>query len=377
MTEDDKLRTIRDDIPLLKKGIYVDSASVAPVPRRIREASERFNAIVEERLRDAKELAAPVYEKGRILAAKLVGASARNIAYVQNTSHGLSLVALGLDWRPGDNLVVSAQEFPSNYLCWIQLAARGVEIRQVSADDGTLTADHLRGAMDSRTRLVAVSHVQFYSGFRVDLAALGELCSAHGALLVVDGTQSVGAIAVDAGAAGVDVLVASAHKWLMGPRGIGFASFSDRALAQIAPSMVGWLSVNDPFAFNRKLDFLPDARRFEAGTPNGSGMFGLAERLAQIDELGIGWIESRILGLHDALCESAAAHGLEQVYRFAGRERSGIVLLRKPGTDAAALNAMLSQNGVFASVRNGAVRVATHYFNTADEVERIVSIMAG
>ena len=217
--------------------------------KRVQSASDRFNTITSEQLRELKAIATDCYDRGRALAAKLVGSSAQSIAYVQNTSHGLSLVALGVDWQAGDNLVVCAEEFPSNYLCWVQLAERGVEIRRVSALDGRLEMDVFRQAMDERTRVVAVSHVQFHSGFRVDLAALGDICTKSSALLVVDGTQSIGAISLDVSTTGTDVLVVSAHKWLMGPRGIGFAKFSERALNRVTPAIVGWMSVNDPLRF--------------------------------------------------------------------------------------------------------------------------------
>ena len=207
----------------------------------------------------SKAIATDCYDRGRAPATKLVGSSAQSIAYVQNTSHGLSLVALGVDWQAGDNLVVCAEDIPSNYLCWVQLAERGVEIRRVSALDGRLRDGHFSASDDERTRVVAVSHVQFHSGFRVDLAALGDICTKSSALLVVDGTQSIGAISLDVSTTGTDVLVVSAHKWLLGPRGIGFASFSERALNRVTPAIVGWMSVNDPFAFNRTLDYLPDA----------------------------------------------------------------------------------------------------------------------
>ncbi|MCP3468753.1 aminotransferase class V-fold PLP-dependent enzyme [Bradyrhizobium sp. CCGUVB1N3] len=375
MIDDQKLSSIRSDLPFLAKGIYVDNASVSPISRRVQIASEQYNNIIAEQLRDARTIAQPHFEKGRALAAKLVGSTAQNIAYVQNTSHGLSLVALGLDWRPGDNLVVCAQEFPSNYLCWTRLAAKGVEVRQISSPDGTLSPDHFRQAMDRRTRLVAVSHVQFFSGFRADLASFRDLCSEYGALLIVDGTQSVGALKLDVEAMGIDVLVASAHKWLMGPRGIGFASFSSRALEAITPAIVGWMSVNDPFEFKRTLDYLPDARRFESGTPNAAGIFGLAERLAEIDELGIEWIEDRVLQLNELLSERALRQSILPVYRFERRSRSGIVLLEKPDIAASSMLAALNKDRIYASIRNGAIRVSMHYYNTVDEVERIICAM--
>ena len=375
MTKDNNIDHIRDGIPYLKNGIYVDNASVTPVPRDVHAACEHFNQIINENLRDAKELTKPHYDRGRVLAAKLVGSSAENITYIQNTSHGLSLVAMGIDWKDGDNIVVCAQEFPSNYLCWIQLAAKGVEIRQVTSTNGRIDPDLILPAVNERTRVIAISHVQFYSGFRVNVASIAQICSQFGALLVVDGTQSIGALKLDVSVAGIDVLAVSAHKWLMGPRGIGFASFSRKALEMIKPSIVGWLSVNDPFAFHRKLDFLPDARRFEAGTPNGSGIFGLEKRLEQIDQLGIDWIENRVLELNQLLFELASSNSINPVYRFEANHRSGIALLQKADTNAVELNNILSSKRIFASVRNGAIRIATHYYNTVDEIEQIIDAM--
>lgn len=374
--ENELISQLRSDIPYIHDKIYVDNASVSPIPRQVQVAGEHYNRIVSENLREYRAASLPFFDKGRALAAKLVGSRPDNIAYVQNTAHGLSLVALGVDWRPGDNVVVCAEDFPSNYLCWVQLAEMGVDVRLVGSRTGRIDVGHVRDVIDSRTRVVSVRHVQFYSGFRVDVAALGEICACSGALLVVDGTQSTGAIKLDVSAAGVDVIVASAHKWMMGPRGIGFASFSDRALGAITPRVIGWLSVNDPFAFNRKLDFLPDARRFEPGTANGTGILGLAERLVQIDELGIDRIEERILWLSTLLRERAREQGIELVFDFGGKNGSGINLLRKPGTPTPETYANLTANGIFASMRNDAIRISPHYYNTSDEIEHIVAVMS-
>lgn len=376
IADEQKVRDLRNDIPFLKNGIYVDNAAVSPLPKSVQSACDQYNSLVVEQLVDAKDTARSFFDKGRRLAAKLVGSSPNRVAYIQNTSHGLSLVALGLDWRPGDNLIVCEQEFPSNYLCWIQLASNGVDVRRISSPNGKLEPDQIRHAIDSRTRVIALSHVQFYSGFRVDISSFAKLCSQNGALLVVDGTQSVGALDLNVESTGIDVLAVSAHKWLMGPRGIGFATFSDRALGQITPRIIGWLSVNDPFEFKRTLDFLPDARRFEPGTPNGSGIFGMTERLVQIDQLGIEWIEERVLALNEMLCERALELGLKPVYQFQRGSRSGITLLQKPGIAASQVQAALKANGVYASVRNGATRIAPHYYNTFDEMERIISVIA-
>ncbi|MGO7018408.1 aminotransferase class V-fold PLP-dependent enzyme [Rhizobium leguminosarum] len=372
----DIISELRNDIPYIHDKIYLDNAAVTPVPKRVQAAGNLHDKIVSENLRNYCSVLQPIIENGRALAAKLVGSQAENIAYVQNTAHGLSLVALGLDWREGDNVVVCADEFPSNYLCWLQLAERGVEVRRVSSRDGRVEVNDVRSMIDSRTRIVAVSHVQFYSGFRVDIGGLGEICRRADTLLVVDGTQSIGAIRLDVEDSGVDVLVVAAHKWMMGPRGVGFAYFSERAIASISPRVVGWLSVNEPFAFNRTLDFLPGARRYEAGTPNGAGILGLAERLAQIDKVGIDWIEARILLLSELLQKMAAQKGLELAYQFAPASASGINLLRRPGISTSEMHSRLTAAGILTSVRSNAIRIAPHYYNTAEEIEQVVAVMS-
>ena len=280
---------------------------------------------------------------------------------MQNTSHGISTVALGLDWRPGDNVVVPALEFPSNLLAWKALAARGVEVREV--------AFPLADAIDARTRVVAVSSVQFYSGYRVPLREIER----GDALLVVDGTQSVGALDLDMERDGIDVLVVSAHKWMLGPLGIGFMAFSERAFERVTPPLVGWLSVNEPFAFRRELDYLPDAGRFEPGTENASGTYGLVERFREIAALGIERIEATVLGLTNHLVDRAAAAGLEVV---SPPERSGIVLLRAPGADAAEVFARVEAAGIVASLRAGAVRISPHAYNTVDELDAVIQVMS-
>ncbi len=372
----DQIEKARAELPYLRDVIYLDNAAVSPVPQPVRAAADRYNELTVRRLREVPELSQPIFDSGRALAAKLVGGAAARIAYVQNTSHGLSQVALGLDWRAGDNLVVPALEFPSNHLCWLQLEAQGIEVRKVQAQAGQIHPTDLAPHIDRRTRLVAISQVQFYSGFRVDIAGIGELCRKWDALLVVDGTQSIGALTLDVEASEVDVLVVSGHKWMMAPRGIGFMALSERALARITPRIVGWLSVREPFAFRRTLDLLPDARRFESGTPNGAGVFGLAERLRQIDELNPSAIEQRVIDHNRYLAERCASAGLEIVFRFHDRARSGIFLVRKPGVPASAVLASLTAARICASLRSEAIRLSPHYYNTVDELDQVVGAIA-
>ncbi|VWD64595.1 cysteine desulfurase [Burkholderia lata] len=366
------IEAAREDTPFLANYTFLNHAAISPIPRSVQRAMMRAAEMHVHVLAASEDPAHAEYARGRSLAASLVGARQGRVAYVQNTSIGMSMIAAGIHAKLGDNVVVPAMEFPSNLLPWIQLEAAGIEVRRVQAIDGRITADALRSHVDARTRVVALSHVQYYNGYRVDLDAIGELCRQADALLVVDGTQSIGALKLDMEACGVDVVVAASHKWMLGPVGTGFMAFSSRAMDRIRPALVGWLSVKDPFAFHRTLDFLETAERFEPGSENSVGIFGLAQRFASIDEIGMAAIESRVLHLVGYLFESARSAGLDIANPLEEGERSGIVLLRHPTRRAEDVHSDLAQNKILTSVRSGAIRLSPHYHNTVDELDQVI-----
>ncbi|RWE36048.1 MAG: aminotransferase class V-fold PLP-dependent enzyme [Mesorhizobium sp.] len=372
---EEEIAAIRVQYPIVDKCVFWDCAAVSPISRNVSEAMARQTGLHCADIKDAVNAAVPVQQMGRELAAKLVSSTPDRVAYIQNTSHGMSLVALGLDWLEGDNVVVAELEFPSNYLIWESLAANGVEVRKLKARNGALLAEDLRALTDSRTRVVAVSQVQFYSGFRVDLAAFADVCSHHDALLVVDGTQSVGVLDLDMATDGVDVVVVSAHKWLLGPLGIGFMAFSQRAFERVCPRVVGWLSVSEPFSFHRKLDFLPDARRFEPGTENAAGIFGLSKRLEEIQSTGAKRIESYVLSLGEQIRQGARRIGFEIVSDWPQSSLSGIVLMRSSKVQTDVLFDRLYEARVRCSVRNGAIRFSPHYFSDTTEVAQVLEVL--
>lgn len=367
------LAAIRENYPYLDTCVFVDHAAISPLSRSIQAAmNERADRHVMS-VHDVMTASQARYDHGRRLAARLVGGNPDRIAYIDNTSHGMSMCALGIDWRPGDNVVVPALEFPSNFLAWLQLEALGVEVRKLQGNNGQLDPATLAKLVDDRTRVVAVSHVQFYSGFRADVAAFAEVCRKHDAMLIVDGTQSIGALGLDVGKSGVDVLVVSAHKWLLGPAGIGFMALSARAMERITPRIVGWLSVSEPFAFKRQLNYLPSARRFEPGTENGTGIFGLVQRLEEIDSIGIAAIERRIMHLIDLLREVALSSGIILPMDHASPHRSGIVLMRRDDCPSELLLENLKQRGVRCGLRNGSIRISPHHYNTEAEMHSVVT----
>lgn len=308
--------------------------------------------------------------------ARLVGSSVRNIAFTQNTTTGLSIAANGIDWRPGDNVVLPEHEFPSNYYPWMNLERRGVQMRTVSAPTGHSTIDDLAAAIDERTRVVALSAVQFSNGYRYDLDAVGQLCRERGVLFVVDGTQAVGALAIDVERSGIDLLAVSAHKWMLAPAGIGFVHVSDRGLDRVRPDIVGWLSVREPFAFDYQLDMPLTADRYEPGTPNVVGTIGLGAAVSIFLERGVAQVERDVLALTDLLCERLLAGGHQITRPRSGHERSGIVIFRSPKTSAEDLHARLVAAGIKCAPRGGGVRFSPHFYNDLADADAALDVVS-
>ena len=237
---------------------------------------------------------------------------------------------------------------------------------------GRFTLDDVAPLVDERTRVVTLSYVQYFNGFKCDLAGVADICHRRGALLVIDGTQAIGAMTLDSEDMGVDVLVVSAHKWLLGPLGIGFLALSGRAMARIGVSCLGWLSVNDLCAFRNEIDLRPDARRFEPGTNNGAGIYGLHAALDQIARVGSKAIEHRVLTITERLCEGLRSRGYEILSPRGEDEASGIVIFRDDKSPSEAVYRRLTDAGICVSLRGGGVRVSPHYYNSEDEIDQLL-----
>ena len=367
--------TARDEFPLTRNGIFLNHAAAGPIPLRARDA-------VAELLTDHAQQAAmnhadwlQRHNEIRRGVANLVNGDEQRVAFVQNTSSGLSIAANGIRWVAGDNVVVPDCEFPSNTYPWMNLSRLGVELRRVGSARGYATLEDIASAIDDRTRAVSVSFVQFSNGHRYDLAAIGELCRNQGSLFVVDGTQGVGALQLDAQACGIDWLAVSGHKWMLSPFGIGFVHASQRALDELNVTVVGWLSVNEPFKFRYELDLPHDATRFEAGTENAAGIVGLGASLELMAELGFARIENQVLDLTEHLCDRLKASDYELQTSRHAHSRSGIVVFRSARTDTEALFARLEANNVACSVRNGGIRLSPHYYNNESEIDAVIDIL--
>jgi cysteine desulfurase / selenocysteine lyase len=361
----------RREFPITKNYVYLDHAGIAPVSIRVKTALAAF-------LADSTEGAAFHYPRWaqqvvhvRKLCAQLVNAGEDEIAFIKSTSHGLSIVAAGIEWQSGDNVLFFEKDFPSNIYPWINLKRKGIEARAIPSRGGRVLIEEIERLMDARTRLISISSVLFSNGFRTDLKRLGELCRSKGVLLCVDAIQSLGIIPMDVREFNIDFLAADAHKWLLGPEGIGIFFCRKELARNMRPPLVGWKSVQNELDFDHPvLRLKNDAQRFEEGSLNMMGIFGLGAAIELLLEAGIPNIEERVLDLGDQIIQEAEKRGLA-VLTPKQREQRGGNITCAGNFDPAAARDALRERGIMVNVRGGGLRLSPHFYNTAEEINAV------
>ena len=355
--------------------VYLDHAAVAPLPHRVREAMSDYVARRGVTFRLADEMG-DVVTRARQTLARLVGATTDEIALVQNTSHGLNIAAQSLPFEQGDNVIFCDAEFPSNVYPWMLLERqRGVEARCIPHDGGGLTIAALESHADERTRAVTVSSIEFLTGFRTDLEAIGQWCHERDIYFVVDGIQSVGAAPLDVVACQADFMSCGGPKWLMGPMGVGFLYCRRELLEQITPPMAGCVSVSGwEDWLDYDLTFLPDAARFHLGGTNVVGVVGLMAAAELMLQVGVETIQEHTLRLTAGLIADLERRGYRVVSNQEPHRRSAIVSFAVPGSPQEALT-RLKEAGVAVSLRETYIRVSPHGYNTSQEVARVGEVL--
>jgi cysteine desulfurase/selenocysteine lyase len=371
----DKL-SLRDLFPVTKNVAYFNHAALGPLSVRAYEAMERF-------ARDQRDFGAlhwrdwyAEYVHLRASAATLIGADPGEIAILKNTSEGLSFVAEGFRWERGDNVVTTDLEFPSNSTPWRKLDRRGVEARVARSHEGAFTVDDIDRCIDARTRIVSVSAVAFHNGFAADLDAIGELCARRNVLLCVDAIQSVGVLPMDVRRSKISFLAADGHKWMCGSEGaaIFFVAAEHRDRLEVLEN--GWTNIDRRGKFiDCPLDLLPDARRFEAGSLNTSGIYGLRAAIDLLLEIGINDIAEETTRLAALLAERV--EGIGWTVASPRPIRSGIVGVLPPAGDPSLLkwHRLLEENGVVCAPREGMLRFSPHFYNQESEIDRVVDVL--
>jgi selenocysteine lyase/cysteine desulfurase len=362
----------RDQFPVTKHSVYLNHAAVAPLSRRAADAMKNLadDVLLHGSFHYAQWLDA--YEGLRVAAAKLIGADRSEIALVKNTSEGIATIAMGIDWRPGDRMVGFREEFPANLLPWKRLQSRGVEVEWLSIHDPLDRIDEAcRGA-----RLLAISYVNYLSGHRVDLAAIGEICRRRECFYFVDAIQGMGAFPIDVEAAGIDALAADGHKWICGPEGCGLLYVRKSRQDEVDPVEFGWTNVADFNAYGAEIGELrPDAGRYEPGTLNTVGCFGLRAAIELLLEAGIGRIEPQVLSLANQIAAGVAERGYEILGERTPATAAGIVSFRKLDLDARLIVRRLKDAGIQAAPRQGWVRTSPHFYLNSGDIEKLLAAL--
>jgi len=365
--------SLREQFPVTRRWAYFAHAAVAPLSAPAQRAVVEWAADMADNGQVHEPLWFRRVNEVRGLAGRLLNADPLDVAFVKNTSEGIGIVAEGFPWRTGDNVVTAAEEYPANLYPWMNLAGRGVELRTVPSRGSRLLIDDVRAAIDQRTRVVSLSWVEFASGFRNDLDALGELCRERGIFFFVDAIQGLGVLPLDVRRTPIDGLAADGHKWLLAPEGAGLFYLRREWVERLHPVGVGWNSVVGARDF-AKLDFTlkPHAGRWESGTLNVAGVHALGASLELLLGLGMENVAERVRDLTAHLCARAPSAGLEVFSSRAPGEWSGIVSLIAPGADTRAVVRRCQDQGIVLNLRAGRLRVSPHCYNTPEEIDRLV-----
>jgi selenocysteine lyase/cysteine desulfurase len=367
---------IRAEFPITRNFNFQDNAGVAPLSRRAAQAMRRYvdqaeqNAAIEgEWYKHADHV--------RQLAAALLNASAQEITFVKNTSEGLCLVANGLKWNTGDNIVTAAVEFPANVYPWMNLAASGVHLKMIPEDNGQVPTEKIIQAIDSRTRLVTLSAVQYASGCRMDLEAIGRACQDKGTLLCVDAIQALGVLPIDVRAMHIDFLSADGHKWLCGPEGAGIFFCRRELLEYLRPSEPGWMCMANAEAYGKyQFEFRRDARRFDSGSYNIAGIYGLGASLELLLEIGLEPITRHVLALTDRLAAGLRDKGYRVVSPRLNGQASGIVAFTSDVHDHHHVQQHLqAEHRVVIAVREGRLRASPHVYTSLEEIDQLLRLL--
>ena len=370
----------RQRMPAARRLAYFDHAAVSPLSGPAHDAAGAWT----NQATDEADPAWPQWERRgeeiRDHVARLIAADRREIAFVSNTTAGITLVAEGFPWQAGDNVVTLANEFPSNLYPWMNLASRGVETRRLPVPGAGLEADQILAACDAHTRVIAVSWVGYATGWRTDVEELVQLAHRRGILVFLDAIQGLGVFPLNVRRTGVDFLAADGHKWMLGPEGAGVFFLRQEHLDLLRPLNVGWHSVVNSHDFSRcELDLRPEAARYEGGSQNMVGAVALGASLDLLAEFGlspdVSPLADRVLEINAHAAQRLVSLGAVIASDLAPQRASGILSFDLPGRDLAAARRRCLENGVVLSVRHGRLRISPHAYVNEDDVDRLITAL--
>jgi selenocysteine lyase/cysteine desulfurase len=373
-----KLERYRREFPFTRNVTFLNHASFGPIPlRALNKTLEYYDALGLKKVMDMDKVTFKMMDKIRVLLAKMIKAKPSEIGLVPNTSYGLNIVANGINWKKGDKILLLDIEFPANVYPWLNLRERGVSIKFIKNKNNFFDIEALLKAIDSRCKLLSLSQVQFFNGFRNDLETIGKICEEKGVFFVVDGIQGVGCLDLDIGKCKIDFLACGGQKWLLSSLGTGFFYLSERSKIKIRPAFFGWLGVDWKLNFTDLLKFnlppFPASRKFEIGTYPFSNLWTMYSSLELLSEIGTKKIEKKVLNLLDLLINYLQDSPYQMKSSLDPKHRSGIFSFSTK--DCSKLHRLLSRKKILSSFRENSIRVSPHFYNSAEEIERLIQVL--
>jgi selenocysteine lyase/cysteine desulfurase len=364
----------RNLFPHIKEGkIYFNHASTGPFSTRVLKVLEHQ---IKEKTTgeiDGYENFIKTAAETKSFLGKLINCPADNIAFTDNTTNGLNILAQGLNWNDGDEIILNDLEFPANVYPFVNLKEKGVNVKIVKSENGIIAADKIMEAVTEKTKLISVSLVQFLTGYRIDIETLGKFCEEKNIIFCIDAIQGLGAVQLDVKKHRVNFLSCGSQKWLLGIMGLGFIYVDDKLMQNIHPAYAGWLSVENAWdLLEYELKFRPNAERFQPGTLNAFGIYVLNESLKIFFEVGLKLIENAVLNNSiyfinklDELNFNPILKGLE------GKNIAGIISFKHDRANQ--IFETLKNKNIHCAVREGMVRFSPHFYNVKDEIDTVVS----
>lgn len=365
---DKEITEYRKLFPVVNDFIYLDHAGVAPISTRVKSKVNDFLDIALNKGATKYDCFMEEVENVRTNFSRLLNCKQQEIAFIKNTSHGLSLIAKGIEWRKGDSVIVFEKEFPANLYTWLDLKRSGVEVRQAQLINGRVQTAEIEKLIDKNTRLLSISSVQFTNGYRADLESIGKICKNNNILFSVDAIQSLGIVPIDVKELGIDFLAADGHKWMLSPEGTGILYCSSKVVKDVRPVLLGWKSIVNEGEYEKiNLDLKPNALKFEEGSLNVLGIFALGAGLDLLLEIGIEKVCNRIQYLGDLIIDEVKKRNFILKTPVCKNERAGIISFYG-SFDSSLLKDSLYSKNVIINVRDGALRAAPHFYNTEDDI---------
>jgi len=367
---------IREHFPITKNHIFFNHASISPMPVDVVSAIGEFNQDIMNHGNMHERRWIRQVEKTREMYARLINAEPEEIAFIKSTSQAIAIICKGMRFKSGEKILTADVEFPANIYPWMAMTPKGVEIKFVGAKEGRVDVKEIERSIDAKTKIIAISLVEYGSGFRNYVEEIGELCKKKGIFLYLDGIQGVGAIPVDVKKLNVDFMSVATSKWLFGPHGVAILYIRKDMIDEIKYEEIGWrLVIEEESRKTIKVDSKINARKFEGDNANFAGVIGLGAALKLREEIGNSFIYRNLAKNVDLIFEELRRRGYLIFGPVNRCERAGIISVNHPEISCEELLRRLLSENIIASIRNSHLRISPHFYQTEDEIEMLFEVL--